>query len=149
MASRFSLCSKLEGKQPRITRIYTNFFNFFAFRFAQCSKMTDNYRSGGGVEFFACFVMIFAINSKNPAKTLTLFSKPIPSFLIIRKFINIVSFFAFKSVRVLKVGVFNFIGIVLRDIKNSTPSELLFIVYTITRVSLGLISIQVLWTCKV
>jgi len=42
--------------------------------------MTDNYRSGGGVEFSACFVMIFATSGKNPAKTPTLFAKPTPPF---------------------------------------------------------------------
>jgi hypothetical protein len=31
--------------------------------------MADNYRSGGGFKFSACFVMIFATSGKKPAKT--------------------------------------------------------------------------------
>ncbi|MDY0314869.1 MAG: hypothetical protein RBR32_07300 [Bacteroidales bacterium] len=90
MASRISLRSMLEGKQPLITRIYTNYgFSHFASLNARREKFLLAVLSAGeisrkaelrskrpiiigrelGFEFSACFVMIFAINSKNPAKT--------------------------------------------------------------------------------
>ena len=56
-------------------------------------EMIDNYRSGGDVEFFACFVMIFAINSKNPAKTSTFLQNQQPH---LNLYVNFIKKFRFS-----------------------------------------------------
>ncbi|NLB85858.1 MAG: hypothetical protein GX793_02230, partial [Bacteroidales bacterium] len=64
----FSLGSKKKGKVFIGGAICRGDFS----RSGASLEMTDNYRSGSEVVFSACFVMIFAINGKNPAKTPTL-----------------------------------------------------------------------------